>query len=85
MIIAKIQSDLEYKANQSDVDQLLELLKRKADRSEMVKEVDRLEKLIERFNQAISEQADQQIQFVKELENLKQFVEMLQRSINGIK
>lgn len=67
------------------MDQVIDLLKRKVDRQDMLKEVDRLERLIESFNQVIGEHADQQLSFVKELENLKQFVEMLQRSINAIK
>ena len=49
VIIAKLQSDLALKAEKGDVDTMLEMLKKKADRTELQKEVERLERLIEQL------------------------------------
>ena len=49
MVLAKIQSDLDLKAEKSDVDTMLDMLKKKADRTELQKEVERLERLIEQL------------------------------------
>ena len=49
MVLAKIQSDLDLKAEKGDVNTMLEMLKKKADRTELQKEVERLERLIEQL------------------------------------
>lgn len=49
IVLAKIQSDLALKAEKGDVDTMLDMLKKKADRSELQKEVERLERLIEQL------------------------------------
>jgi predicted RNase H-like nuclease len=49
MVIQKMQSELKFKANQSDFESLREALNHKADKSVIKKEIDRLDTLIEQL------------------------------------
>jgi uncharacterized coiled-coil protein SlyX len=49
MVISKIQSELKYKANQSDFESLREALNHKADKSTIKKDIDRLDTLVEQL------------------------------------
>ena len=85
MAIAKIQSELKFKANQSDFEALREALDLKADKAALKKEVNRLDALIEELRQSMSDFLDKQSGLKKEVDRLGQFVEMLQKTINSIR
>jgi hypothetical protein len=77
VIIAKLQSDLKFKANQSDFDALRDALDQKADKIQFKKELNRLDGLIEELRQSMSGFENKNIAMGKEVDRLGQFVEML--------
>ena len=85
MVIAKLQSELKFKANQSDVDSLKDAVGTKADKSQMKKEINRLDALIEQMRQEMSGFNDKNSAMSKEIDRIGQFVEMLSKTMQSIR
>jgi small-conductance mechanosensitive channel len=77
MVITKMQSQLNQKANSSDFESLREALLLKADKKQTQKEIDRLDALIEQLKQGITGFEDDHRKLKNEVDRLNQLVEML--------
>lgn len=80
-----MQSELKFKANQSDFESLREALLTKADKSLVKKDFDRVDGLIEELRQNMSSFLDKNKAMGKEVDRLGQFVEMLSKTINNLR
>lgn len=76
---------MKFKANQSDFDSLRDALNLKADKSQVNKEINRLDALIEELRQGMSGFLDKQNATKKEVDRLSQFVEMLSKTMNTLR
>jgi DNA repair exonuclease SbcCD ATPase subunit len=85
LAIVKLQSELKSKASQSDFDSLRDALNLKADKSQINKEINRLDALIEELRQGMSSFLDKQNATSKEVDRLSQFVEMLSKTMNSLR
>ena len=85
MVIAKLQSELKFKANQSDVDSLKDAVGTKAYKSQMKKEINRLDALIEQMRHEMSGFNDKNSAMSKEIDRIGQFVEMLSKTMQTIR
>ena len=63
------------------MDSVVDSLRKKADRTEVSKEVERLERMIENLTQLTSDLGDKQNTLEKEFERLSQYIEVSQKTI----
>ena len=85
MVITKMQTQLNQKANSSDFESLREALLLKADKKQTQKEIDRLDALIEQLKQSITGFEDKHRKLKNEVERINQLVEMLQKSMGNLR
>lgn len=69
-IISKLESELKFKANKTDLDSFRDALDLKADKTHVNKEIKRIDALIEELRQKMSEIEDKNIAMGKKVENL---------------
>ena len=85
MVITKMQTQLNQKANSSDFESLREALLLKADKKQTQKEIDRLDALIEQLKQSITGFEDNHRKLKNEVERINQLVEMVQKSMGNLR